>query len=85
MNKDKPAMHCNGKCHLNDQLGKLDNTKKSGKPAISESFLPVYFQEPFSYPIHLQIAAILDKNWKNLMLSCKNYSGDIEHPPNYLV
>jgi len=31
VNKDKPAMKCNGKCHLAKQLQKQDNTENSNK------------------------------------------------------
>lgn len=49
VNKDKPELQCNGKCHLSKQL-QLASPEKSnsqGKLALnilSESFFPVYFQ-----------------------------------------
>ncbi len=30
-NKNKPQMHCNGKCYLNKQLKKADNTESDNK------------------------------------------------------
>ena len=46
VNKDKPEMHCNGKCHLMKQLA-IDAPKKESAKTIRliEAFYPVYFQE----------------------------------------
>lgn len=46
INKDKPEMHCNGKCHLIDQLA-IGTPKKDSAKSIRliEAFYPVYFQE----------------------------------------
>lgn len=48
VNKDKPVLQCNGKCHLSKQLDLASTTdSESNEGAInllSESFFPVYFQ-----------------------------------------
>jgi hypothetical protein len=35
-NKDKPQMHCNGKCHLQKTIEKNQETKDKDAPAISK-------------------------------------------------
>jgi len=49
VNKDKPELQCNGKCHLSEQLQLVSPEQKDGQGNIiynvlSESFFPVYFQ-----------------------------------------
>lgn len=49
VNKDKPELQCNGKCHLSKQLQLVapETNDAQGNLAItiiSESFFPVYFQ-----------------------------------------
>ncbi len=48
INKEKPQLHCDGKCHLAKQLA-TDTQNKEGnkKPMslLSRIFYPVYFQE----------------------------------------
>lgn len=37
INKDKPELHCNGKCYLNKQLKKADNTESNkDQPPVSK-------------------------------------------------
>jgi len=38
VNKDKPKMHCNGKCHLSKQLEKVDETKQDKSKFPTEIF-----------------------------------------------
>lgn len=44
INKDKPELQCNGKCHLAKQLTAVENTDDSGKAIMSiyDSFFPVF-------------------------------------------
>ncbi|WP_347373951.1 hypothetical protein [Aequorivita sp. Q41] len=56
INKDKPELQCNGKCHLSEKLQivsseKNDTQSKGVTNAISESFFPVYFQSESTYAI----------------------------------
>jgi len=48
VNKDKPVLQCNGKCHLSKQL-QLQQTSKKGDNALTiqltEAFFPLYFIE----------------------------------------
>ena len=48
INKDKPEMHCNGKCHLAKEIAKTINTESSNpteKKANTLQFEILYFQE----------------------------------------
>lgn len=44
INKDKPELQCNGKCHLSQQLMAVDNSDDGGKAITSlyDSFFPVF-------------------------------------------
>ncbi|WP_299883497.1 hypothetical protein [uncultured Lacinutrix sp.] len=47
MNKEKPELKCNGKCHLASQLS-LDNTEDETPSYLAsffEAFFPVYFKD----------------------------------------
>ncbi|MFC7443750.1 hypothetical protein C7H62_0183 [Mesoflavibacter sp. HG96] len=45
INTDKPELACNGKCHLAKQLqNSNDNTQTNNVKLLSETFLPVFFQ-----------------------------------------
>ncbi|MFI2741380.1 hypothetical protein ACG2LH_01460 [Zhouia sp. PK063] len=43
INKDKPEMHCNGKCYLAMQLKKQQEQKKQGIPSIQIKEYPIGF------------------------------------------
>ena len=44
VNKDKPVLKCNGKCHLATQLDLPSNSSEETTPLIAEAFFPVYFE-----------------------------------------
>ena len=53
-NRDKPQLHCNGKCHLCKQLNKTENNnQKSGniKEVNIEYFATPYFS--FTLPVYI--------------------------------
>ncbi|RCW92309.1 hypothetical protein [Winogradskyella arenosi] len=54
VNKDRPQLQCNGKCHLKKELAKAsdsDNSKDKNHASSSEHQV-VFFQEVFNAPIH---------------------------------
>ena len=52
INKNKPALHCNGKCYLMQQLEKSNNLGNSKASVnIAASFLPAYFHIPPDYQL----------------------------------
>lgn len=54
VNRDKPAMHCNGKCHLSKKLKeeeKKDQDNPERKDHHSEIFYAAWFQQEVIKPI----------------------------------
>ena len=48
VNKAKPELHCNGKCHLAKELAKAsatDSTNSTDKKVVAQQYELVYFQE----------------------------------------
>lgn len=48
VNKAKPELHCNGKCHLAKELAKAsdtDSTNATDKKVVAQQYEVVYFQE----------------------------------------
>jgi hypothetical protein len=47
VNKDKPNMHCNGKCHLKKQLAKVEvsSTSETEKPFPTDKFKKIELSE----------------------------------------
>lgn len=48
INKSKPKMHCNGKCHLYKQLKENDKQENSGKKNVEKVQDLQLFYEPFN-------------------------------------
>jgi hypothetical protein len=48
-NRDKPQMHCDGKCVLKRELNNQQEKESSQKTLLSFSFVPVFFEEATSY------------------------------------
>ena len=70
VNKDKPALHCNGKCHLMKELSVGSKTDKDHHPVLAESFLPLFFQQ-YPYKSDFYISAFnRSDNWGFLRLNC---------------
>ncbi len=87
-NKAKPKMHCNGKCHLMEELAKAsdsDRPTSSGKKGYSSALEVLFFQEinslvfaPFS---------TLDKEKSNAEYSnlySKTHLESIFRPPIFI-
>jgi hypothetical protein len=84
VNKDKPKMHCNGKCHLMKELAK---TSEQEKPISSDKKITalekevLFFQEIKSVeikPFYQNNTAITD-NYSNLYFHLSSFS--VFHPP----
>jgi len=59
VNKDKPQLACNGKCHLADQLKittPSDNDDSKAVNSLSESFFPVFIE--ISESLDFSVSAI---------------------------
>lgn len=62
-NKEKPQMHCNGKCHLMKELAKASETEKpqSEKKNIHQETEVLFFQETDNVTFFTAIAVIVSK------------------------
>ncbi len=83
VNKEKPKLQCQGKCHLANQLAvtPIDDTEDSSSlGSIFEAFIPVYFHKNSAY-IYLQQSVISVKNNWNYDHAFTNLVQDILIPP----
>jgi hypothetical protein len=83
INKDKPEMHCHGKCHLSDEM----NSEKGKK---STPILDINLKD---YPIgsvrFVELGQVFFKEAKHIISPSKDYQFSLEfdifHPPKRLV
>jgi hypothetical protein len=86
VNKDKPKMHCNGKCHLIKELAKTSEQEKpisSDKKSTPLEKEVLFFQEIKSIEIkhfyHNNI--VIGDNYSNLYFQLNSFS--VFHPPTF--
>jgi hypothetical protein len=88
VNKDKPQMHCNGKCHLMKELGfENDNPSSSNHKVASflEAFYPLYFEKTeLDSPAFFFELPLLN-NWKNSSYQPSDFIHKIYHPPQGFI
>lgn len=88
VNKDKPKMQCNGKCHLMKELAKASENEKpisSDKKNISQEFEVLFFEELKAYmitPICFHNNKKVENNYSNLYFHLK--SASLFHPPIFI-
>lgn len=88
INKDKPKLQCNGKCHLMKELAKAsenDSPISSNKKITSHEVEVLFFQEINSFnvlPVYFQKTEKVNSNYSNLY-SCK-ISCSVFHPPTVI-
>lgn len=81
VNKDKPQLQCNGKCHLAEQLKKMGDDSENSNPKIDIRLYPVGFVQ------------LVDSNFKRYVEGVFKFSPlylnysfveviSIFHPPN---
>lgn len=80
INKEKPELQCNGKCHLAKQLQVVSTSTNDDESSmlhvVSESFFPVFFHtEPNleKHIIHIHVLKVNNFNYNNC------YSFDSEY------
>lgn len=84
VNKDKPTLNCNGKCHLMKELAKASNDdQKENKDYKFPVFETISFLEaPFSYNLPLVFLQKAERNDLKLAdLYAFNFSDAIFQPP----
>lgn len=80
-NRDKPEMHCNGKCHLKKQIQESrqkESSKETGKQEREPSVFVPTCKISHSSPILYQVTTLLIQ--RQLLPSQVRYF-DIFHPP----
>ena len=86
VNKTKPKMHCNGKCHLMKELAKAAESEKpissDKKDNAKQEIEVLFFQEPESIVFYSQLFLIKSTpnfNYSNLYSHLDN--SKVFHPP----
>lgn len=88
INKEKPELHCNGKCHLMKELAKASESEKpisSDKKSHNVEFEILFFEKLDSFEIEVasfQPQESVNSNYSNLYsrLNCS----PIFHPPLFI-
>ena len=80
-NKNKPKLHCNGKCHLSKQLKeqeKQEGSSKNNTKSIDET----QFCSEYVHAISPRVVYIsISENWSYINRETDNTSPSIFHPP----
>lgn len=88
VNKAKPAMHCNGKCHLMNQLAKASDAEKpqsSDKKGSFPLLEILFFEEIKSFkicPISFLDQEKINKGYSNLYFYLNGTF--VFHPPTFI-
>lgn len=85
VNKSKPELKCNGKCHLKDAISKTSEENNEGRTSIiSEIIFPVFYSE---YQIDFQRVEYITKHYFIFNEKVESsYFSNIVHPPqNYIL
>ncbi|WP_299385637.1 hypothetical protein [uncultured Lacinutrix sp.] len=79
VNKEKPQLQCNGKCHLAKQIATTTTTDNDGDAtlnSLAESFFPVFYVD---YNYDKDIKKSLKKDLRKNTLQEQLYSFSFEH------
>ena len=81
-NRDKPIMHCNGKCHLRKQLAKTtDNTDPQTQKVNSPVLLLDYCESIKEYAFNHDLAVSYSFQTRQITNTAEGHSGNVFHPP----
>ena len=84
INKDKPELHCNGKCYLMRKLAEHNEQKKRNLPPISMEDYPIGFVQLLAVPVpkninsHNSTSTLYREDYRYL------YSYSDFHPPSII-
>ncbi len=84
-NKDKPALKCNGKCHLKKEIKKQQNpTDSKDKPVLIQDIEKYQVAQFFTIKCCNKLI-VLDQHFFNMYgnTKVKKYISKIFHPPQY--
>ncbi|WP_262732699.1 hypothetical protein [Gaetbulibacter sp. NE] len=83
INKDKPELQCNGKCHLATQIQKASNDSGKGKShqMVFEAFYPLFFEAFNEIEFTNKFETTVKNNWSLKNLIDYNFINNLFHPP----
>lgn len=87
INKDKPELKCNGKCHLTKQLQMVDNSSNEEKQSFNlvyEAFYPLFFQLDFHQAFNKICFTDSRKDWIKEINFKSTYTYNCFQPPEKL-
>lgn len=86
INKDKPVMACNGKCHLADQLKKTDTQEEDTAPASARKSSEYNYYTSRFNEIRIAVQKQLKDKLFDAYTSIYSYlfSPGIFHPPQFV-
>jgi len=88
VNKDKPKMHCNGKCHLMKELAKASENEKPISPekkVTSQESEVLFLEEIKSFkiaPVYFYNNQKISSDYSNLYFYLNSTS--VFHPPTFI-
>lgn len=83
INKSKPKMHCNGKCHLKKELSKAEKKEKSPvNPTNEKSKFQLFSEKLISVDLFSTIAFVINTSLSDYCFPLSDKHLDsIFHPP----
>jgi hypothetical protein len=81
VNKSKPSMHCNGKCHLRKQLQKEENGGEQTTNRGYQKFQEVFFEPSARVALRVTVQDKVQIATSNTTLYTSRYIASIFHPP----
>lgn len=82
INKDKPEMHCNGKCYLMEMLASENQEKKQNLPAIDLREYPIGFVQVLHVPTKVELSVTVTQNNTYIEQYSYLFNHTLFHPPN---
>jgi hypothetical protein len=87
VNKDKPMLHCNGKCHLMKELAKTSENEKpiSDKKIAIQEFEVLFIEKIESFvvrPLFYRTTTKITDNYSNYYSHLNSCT--VFHPPTYI-
>jgi hypothetical protein len=80
-NRNKPQMHCNGKCHLNKELKEQQKKEQNPLSSIIIKYLAIqYFQSQYEFSF-THFSTTVKNNFYYSQTSLPKISFSIFHPP----
>jgi len=84
INKDKPALQCNGKCFLSKQLtldANQEEIPQEQQLQIIEAFYPLFYQNEMLVDISSTITIRADNNFSYYLGTIETFQESIDPPP----